>query len=191
MDELSVRQRELADAALRLIARGGLAAATFRAVAAEAGCSVGAVQKAFPSKLAMTSAAFARLRERSAPMPPGEPGRPDLVSWLVELFAGVMPLDPPRRAAQLQGDAFTQWALDDPSAAAAIAGSDAQIRGLIASLIDRARGEGEVPAHVDAAQAAWGILAVAAGAVQQQLYDPAPEQDVRGRLAAAFAALLG
>lgn len=188
--ELTTRQQELADAALRLIAQGGLAACTFRAVAAEAGCSVGAVQKAFPSKTTMTAAAFSRLREQSAPLPPGEPGRPNLRIWMIDLFMQVMPLDPSRRATQVQGDAFGQWAREDPAAASAIAESDAHIRSLLASLIDRARLEGEVPQHVDAQLAAWGILAAASGAAQQLLYDPASEARTRDRLAATFKALL-
>lgn len=188
--ELNARQQELVDAALRLIAQSGLAAASFRAVAAEAGCSLGAVQKAFPSKDLLITAAFWRLRERAAPLPQGEPGRPNLQAWLVELFMQVMPLDPDRRATQIQGDALAQWALDEPAAAEAIAGSDVHIRGLLASLIDRARGEGEVPDGVDAQVAAWAILALATGTAQQLLYDPLPEPQVRAHLELAIGALL-
>jgi len=47
MDALSARQGELADAALRILGRDGIAAVSFRAVAAESGWSLGAVQKAF------------------------------------------------------------------------------------------------------------------------------------------------
>lgn len=59
---LTPRQAELADAVLGLIAREGIAGVSYRAVAAESGWSLGAVQKAFPSKGEMLSAAFARLR---------------------------------------------------------------------------------------------------------------------------------
>lgn len=188
--ELNARQQELADAALRLIAQGGLPAATFRAVAAEAGCSVGAVQKAFASRATMITAAFTRLRERSVAMPAGEPGRPSLREWLVDMFLQVLPLDAPRRATQMQSDAFAQWAMDDPAAAAEIAESDEAIRGRLAQLIGRARAEGEVPEHVDPQQAAWAVLVVANGAAQQLLYDPVSESATRERLTAAFGALL-
>ena len=136
--ELTPRQAELADAALRIVARDGLVAVSFRAVAAEAGWSLGAVQKAFPSKVRMLAAAFARLRDRAAPIPPGEPGRPTLAGWLVELLLGILPLDLDRTAAQRQGDAFAQLALLDPDVAQAVAASDAQVRAS-ASLVAGAR----------------------------------------------------
>ena len=187
---LTPRQSELADAALRIVARDGLVAVSFRSVAAEAGWSVGAVQKAFPSKDRMLAAAFARLRERAAPLPPGEPGRPTLAGWLVELLLGILPLDLDRTAAQRQGDAFAQLALLDPEVAQAVADSDAQVRGLLASLVGRARAEGEVGDRVDPATTAWAVLALAQGLAAQLLYAPEPEDVVRERLEVVVPALL-
>lgn len=70
---LTVRQSELADVALAIVAREGMAAVTFRAVAAESGWSLGAVQKAFRAKDELVRAMFIRLRERGAsPSPGGE-----------------------------------------------------------------------------------------------------------------------
>ena len=188
--ELTRRQAELADFALRLIARDGLPGLSFRAVAAAAGCSLGAVQKAFPSKERMLAAAFAQLRRTAAPLPPGQPGRPTLRSWLVALLLGILPLDEPRIAAQRQGDAFAQRALTDPGIAAAIAESDTQVRGLLASLIARARAENEVPQHVDPATTAWAVLALAQGLAAQLLYMPEPETTIRDRLDSTIGALL-
>jgi len=74
---LTPRQAGFADAALRLLAREGMASVTFRTVAAEAGMSLGAVQKAFPSKDVMLRVMFARLRETSAgPAQQGSAGPP-------------------------------------------------------------------------------------------------------------------
>lgn len=188
--ELTGRQTELADVVLAIIARDGLPAASFRAVAVESGWSLGAVQKAFPSKDKMLSAAFSRLRARSLPLPAGEPGRPRLDGWLVGLLLTILPLDQERIAAQRQGDAFAQHALTDPSIAAAIAASDDHIRGLLASLITRAQSEGEVPATVDPAVTAWAVLAIAQGLAAQLLYRPEPESDVRRRLKHTVGALL-
>ncbi|WP_417233879.1 TetR/AcrR family transcriptional regulator [Arthrobacter sp.] len=189
--ELTRRQTELADAALRIIARTGMADLSFRNVANEANCSLGSVQKAFPSKKLMLTAMFAQLRESAASLPQGDPGRPDLHNWLVALIVGILPLDEQRLAAQRQGDAFAQAALADPEIAAAIAGSDRQVRQLLASLIARARAEGEVPEHVDAETTAWAVLALAQGLAAQLLYGPEAEADVRERLDIAVAALLG
>lgn len=188
--ELTARQTELADAALAVIADAGLPGLSFRAVAARAQCSLGSVQKAFPSKERMLAAAFGRLRERSVPLPDGEPGRPTVREWFVELLLRILPLDDERRAAQRQGDAFAQHALDDPDLASAIASSDAHLRSLLASLVARARSEGEVGARVDPDVTAWAVLAVAQGLAAQLLYDPESEDAVRARLDVALAALL-
>ncbi|MEH0109428.1 TetR family transcriptional regulator C-terminal domain-containing protein [Tersicoccus sp. MR15.9] len=188
--ELTERQQELADAALRIIGRDGMPALSFRSVAAEAACSLGSVQKAFPSKERMLAASFARLRENAAPLPPGEPGRPTLRAWLVSLLLGILPLDDERRAAQRRGDAFAQQALADPGIAGAIAQSDAQVRGLLASLIGRAQAEGEIPLHVDPEIAAWSILALAQGLAAQLLYRPEFEGELRARLDVTVGALL-
>lgn len=188
---LTPRQRELADAALAVVAREGLPGLSFRAVAAEAGCSLGSVQKAFPSKQVMVTAAFERLREAAAPLPASEPGRPTLRGWLVELLLGILPLDDRRRAAQRQGDAFAQQALTDPDIAAAIAASDTEVRGLLASLVRRAQSEDEVGALVDPETTAWAVLAIAQGLAAQLLYAPIPEEDVRSRLTSVVGALLG
>ena len=188
--DLTPRQSELADSALRIVARDGMEALSFRAVAAEAGCSLGSVQKAFPSKQRMLSAAFLRLRQTAAPLPPGEPGRPQLKDWLVALLLGILPLDQARRDAQRQGDAFAQRAETDPDIATAITESDSQVRGLLASLVARARSEGEVPEGVDPDVTAWAVLALAQGLAAQLSYEPQLESEIRKRLDATITTLL-
>ena len=188
--DLTPRQSELADSALRIVARDGMEALSFRAVAAEAGCSLGSVQKAFPSKQRMLSAAFLRLRQTAAPLPPGEPGRPQLKDWLVALLLGILPLDQARKDAQRQGDAFAQRAESDPDIATAITESDSQVRGLLASLVARARSEGEVPEGVDPDVTAWAVLALAQGLAAQLSYEPQLESEIKKRLDATITTLL-
>jgi AcrR family transcriptional regulator len=118
---LTPRQVELADAALRIVARQGMRAVTFRSVAAESGWSLGAVQKAFATKVDLHAAMFARLRGSVGPAPTHEPGRPTLHAWLVELVASVLPLDERRRDLELQGAAFAELAAHDPEIAGVIA----------------------------------------------------------------------
>jgi AcrR family transcriptional regulator len=179
VDALTARQSELADAALRILGRDGIAAVSFRAVATESGWSLGAVQKAFASKADLDAAVLQRLRESSVTMPPGEPGRPTLRGWLVELALAVLPLDAARREATLRGAAFAERAAFDEAIGRTIAGGDAGIRGLVARLVSRARAEGEVPAELDPDRVAWAFLALITGAATQLLYDPVPEDDVR------------
>lgn len=94
--DLTARQAELADAALRIVAREGLAAVTFRSIAAESGWSLGAVQKAFATKDAILTAMFARLRASAGRLPASEPGRPTLRAWLVSQQPSWLPLDAER-----------------------------------------------------------------------------------------------
>ena len=188
--ELSTRQAEFADAALRLLAREGMAAVSFRTVAAEAGMSLGAVQKAFPSKDHMLRAMFARLRETASLPVLGEPGRPTLRGWLVDLMVTVLPLDEPRRRAELQGAAFAERAAYDHAIGEAIAASDRELREAFARLVRRAQAEGEVAVSIDPDVAAWGVLALMQGSASQLLYDPLPEEVVRERCRTTVHALL-
>jgi AcrR family transcriptional regulator len=190
MDALSARQGELADAALRILARDGMAAVTFRAVAAESGWSLGAVQKAFATKAELDASVLQRLRETSVTMPPGEPGRPTLRGWLVELALAVLPLDQARREATIRGAAFAERAAFDESIGRTVAEGDAVIRGLVARLVSRARSEGEVSTDLDPDHVAWAFLALISGAATQLLYDPASEADVRARMDDAIRGLL-
>lgn len=187
---LTRRQAEFADAALGLLARVGMSAVTFRAVAAESGCSVGAVQKAYRSKEELLGAMFARLRDRAGPAPASEPGRPTLHAWLLELFVQIQPLDAHRRDLTLQGAAFSERAVHDESVAAAIVESDREVRVLLASLVQRARAQGEV-GDVDPEHVAWAFLALAQGAATQLLYEPQESDVVRAHASAAITALLG
>lgn len=188
--ELTPRQGELADAALAVLARSGITALSFRVVATEARCSVGAVQKAFPTKEKMIIAAFTRLRHSAVPLPPGEPGRPTLQHWLVEFALCVLPLDAPRAAAQRQGDALGDYAANNPMIADAIASSDDHLRTLLSRLITRANHEGELPGNPDPDPTAWALLAVIQGAAAQLRYQPRTDADIRRLLDHAFQRLL-
>lgn len=189
--DLTVRQAELADAGLRLVAREGMGSVTFRAIAAESGWSLGAVQKAFSSKGQILRAMFARLRQTSVVLPPDEPGRPTLHGWLVELLLCLLPLDEPRRTALLHGAAFAERAAYDPEIGAAIAASDTELRGLLAALVRRAQGEGEVAAGADPDVVARAFLALATGLATQCLYDPLGPDEARRFAVEAVAGLLG
>ncbi len=187
---LTPRQAELADAALRIVAREGMRAVTFRSVAAESGWSLGAVQKAFASKVDLHAAMFARLRASAGPPEATEPGRPTLHAWLVELVAGVLPLDERRRALELQGAAFAELAAYDSGLGQVIAADDRRLLGLLAGLVRRAQGEGEVDGRLDPDVVAWAVLAILQGAANQLLYDPRPEEEIRALVGPALAGVL-
>ncbi|HEY3339039.1 MAG TPA: helix-turn-helix domain-containing protein [Propionicimonas sp.] len=176
---LTPRQAGFADAALRLLARHGMAAVTFRTVAAEAGMSLGAVQKAFPTKDVMLRVMFARLRDSSAGPAPRGPGGPTVEAWLVERMMSLLPLDAARRAAELQRVSFAERAAFDPAIAAAVAASDHELRVALADMMRDAQANGQLPSSVDPDAAAWAARAFVKGMASQLLYDPAPEYAVR------------
>jgi AcrR family transcriptional regulator len=61
----ALRRRQITDAVARITVRGGLAAATFREVAAEAGVSVRLIQYYFGSKAELMLATHRRVSERA------------------------------------------------------------------------------------------------------------------------------
>lgn len=188
---LTPRQAEYADAALEVLSRDGLGGVSFRSVAGQAERSLGAVQKAFPTKTDLLNAMFARLRDSAVPLPASEPGRPTLVAWLTELFLLMQPLDDERRAAYARSSAFTDHALRDATVAQAITAGDREIRARLESLVRRAQAEGEVPESVDPTHAIWAYLALAQGTAAQLLLDPGEADGLTERARTAISALLG
>lgn len=187
---LTPRQAHFADAALRLLTREGMGSVTFRTVAAEAGMSVGAVQKALPTKGIMLRVMFARLRETSAGPAHTEPGGPAVGSWLVERIMSLLPLDEQRRAAELQRVSFAERAAFDPEIAAAVAASDHELRSALADMMRKAQVNGQLPASVDPDAVAWAARAFIQGMASQLLYDLAPEESVRRQCQWVVATLL-
>lgn len=189
--ELTPRQAQFADVALRLLTREGIGSVSFRTVAAEAGMSLGAVQKAFPSKDHMLRVMVARLRETSAGLVQIEPGGPSIEAWLIERMLSQLPLDEPRRAAELQRVAFAERAAFDADIAAAVAASDHELREALAVLLRQAQVSGQLSASVDPDAAAWAARAIIQGMAGQLLYDPVPEESVRQQCQWVVKALLG
>lgn len=173
------RTRELADAALRVVSREGLSALSFRTLAAEAGCSLGAVQKAFASKEEILAAVVAEAQRKVAGSLSGEPGRPTLRAWLVELVLATLPLDADRRSASIIGVALSDRAPFDAELAQSLKNADDELRAKLALLAGRAIAEGELLANVRPQLFARAIVAFMAGLAGQLLYDPQPEEAVR------------
>lgn len=96
------RRRELAEALLRVAARDGFAAVSVRTVAAEAGCSPGALRHYHASQDTLVVAALEQLTERVAARLQPRLGAlrdaPDdeAVARAAELLEELLPLDPSR-----------------------------------------------------------------------------------------------
>ena len=186
----SIRQDEFADAALRIVAREGLAALSFRSVASESGWSLGAVQKAFTSKEALLLATLERAQSRVIGESSAEPAQPTLEIWLVTLVLATLPLDAERRAAVVVGIAFADQAPFDPAIAERLRASDEAIRTMLIRLFGWRRAEGELVARLDNDALVRAVLAFAGGLASQLLYDPQPASAVDALVSGTIASLL-
>lgn len=184
------RTRELADAALRVVSREGLSALSFRTLAAEAGCSLGAVQKAFASKDEILAAVVAEAQRNVTSTLSNEPGRPTLHQWLIELVLATLPLDAGRRSATIIGVALSDRAPFDAELAQSLRTADDDLRSKLALLTGRAIAEHEVHASVKPQLFARSLVAFMAGLAGQLLYDPQPEEQVRELVEATVNGLL-
>ena len=109
------RRQDLADAVWRVIERDGVEAASLRAVAAEAGWSVGALRHYFATQTDLLTFAMELVMQRVAgrlrTAPADAPPRDRAEQALHE----VLPLDAARRAEMLVWLAFTSRSLFDPA----------------------------------------------------------------------------
>ncbi len=130
------RRRELVDATWRVVHREGADGATVREIAAEAGCSPGALRYYFPAQSELIGLAMEvvaeRVRERIAALEPGD----DVPVAVERLLEQVLPLDDERRTEMEVWLAFSARAQSD---AALRAQRDAQhdaLRGFVRRCID-------------------------------------------------------
>ncbi|GAA1871283.1 TetR/AcrR family transcriptional regulator [Myceligenerans crystallogenes] len=168
------RRRQITDAARRVVARDGLAAATFQTVAAEAGISVRLVQYYFGTKRefllathrAVAEDAGTRLAARLAAL--GEsPPRAVVRGILAEL----LPADDARRQDAVVLDAFHSAALTGSEVAAAdTIGAPRVIVDLVAGQLRRIEGASRGTSSAD--DDAWLLVLAAAGLAQAMLVDP-------------------
>ncbi|GAA1357113.1 hypothetical protein GCM10009596_07460 [Arthrobacter rhombi] len=167
------RVSEFADAALRIVGRDGMVALSFRAVAAEAGWSLGAVQKAFATKQELLLAALERAQVAVVSEVTSRPARPDLRTWLGDLIMETLPFDDARRAAVVVGIAFSDRAPFDAEIAAILQGQSAGVREQLVRLLEWRRADGELRAALDDAAIARALLAFAGGLAAELIYTPA------------------
>jgi len=148
------RRREIIEALMRITVRGGLSAASFREVAAEAGVSVRLVQYYFGTKADLMHAANryvlqrmgARIAQRVASLGADAPPR-DIVLAVVNTF---LPNDDESREAMLLFYAFYTAQMTDPTLARKEARDVPQdLAALIARQIRRAQATGDAPTDID------------------------------------------
>ncbi|QJW35601.1 TetR/AcrR family transcriptional regulator [Cellulosimicrobium protaetiae] len=139
------RRAQITDAARRVIGREGLEAATFQAVATEAGVSVRLVQYYFGNKDGLLAATHRAVVDASAarfgaggPAPRTPPTPYDVLRGVV---VALLPLDAERRADAVVLAAFHAAALTrGPAAQEALLPAPRALVDVVAEQLDRARG---------------------------------------------------
>lgn len=184
------RTAEFADAALRVVERDGMTALSFRTVAAEAGWSLGAVQKTFATKQELLLAALQRAQVTVVSEVTSRPAQPDLRTWLGDLVMDTLPLDDARRAAVIVSIAFSDRAPFDEEIAGILREQSAAVRSQLTGLLAWRRAEGELRAVLDDAAIARALLAFAGGLASELIYTAADPDDVNELVRATVDALL-
>jgi AcrR family transcriptional regulator len=159
------RRAELTEAAARVIARAGIEAATVREVAAEAGCTTGALTHYFADKRELLLTTFQEsLTRRRAQRPDRAEITPG--AKLRASLEGALPLDDERRRHWMVTIACCSQAVADPELAAAQQDAYREFRAHVADLV----------ADIDPASAAEGfaerLIAISDGIAMQALFDP-------------------
>jgi AcrR family transcriptional regulator len=168
----AARQRELADAACRVIARDGLAGTTLADVAAESGWSIGSIRHYFPNKDELVGSALwrvgervdDRIRRRTA----GGMTLKDLRAALAEL----LPLDAQRLEEALVHLAFMAQAAVVPELAEAAEGAAQRLQEPLAARLAYAIQAGELPGHLDAGHEATRLRVLLDGLAIQLVTTP-------------------
>ncbi|PZG24306.1 TetR family transcriptional regulator [Spongiactinospora gelatinilytica] len=92
------RRELLAEATWRVIVRDGVAGASVRTIAAEAGQSTGSLRHIFPTHAELLAFALKLVIERATARVAALPPRPTAVETVQEVAAELLPLDRDRRA---------------------------------------------------------------------------------------------
>lgn len=164
------RRARVAEVAADLIAERGLDGATFREIAVAAGTSTAIVSHYFADKkdlLRFTyGAAASRARRRLDIELAGDRG------MLLGALVALLPTDKASRRDWRVWFAFWGIAVADSEMAAEQRSHVRSTRTVIARLISRMITSGDLPAGVDAEEAARDLLAVVMGLAAQAVFDP-------------------
>lgn len=177
------RREEIAEAVWAITAREGLGAATMRAVAAECGLSVGAVQHSFACQAALQQFAMELIVRRAADRLNAIGSASDAATpeTITALLLNLLPLDRERELEARVWLAFFNAALTNDELAPYVAEIDALInafcRACLAQLEGLSNGDERAPGRmIDPDSCALALHALLDGLTLHILADPSPEQ---------------
>ena len=184
------RRDEFAGAAIRIIARSGLEALTVRAVAEEAGWSVGALQKSFSSVDDLVRAAVALTIATADARIAATPQTGSLAADIASMVEQTLPLDQTRRDEAKVWAALITRAVDVPWMAELFVSQDRVVTDQLAAALAGAVRHGLLPADTDTLAVATAIIGLSDGFAARLLYNPGSETEVLNALRYGLAALL-
>ncbi|MEV5831317.1 TetR/AcrR family transcriptional regulator [Spirillospora sp. NPDC052242] len=161
------RRRQIARAVFDLIGERGMEGATLRDAARQAGVSMGAVQRCFPTKEQMVACVMEHMQQRitervRAQVP--DIAEPDAAMTTLEhTLAATLALDPPSSAETRVWLAFTAQAAIDPALAAVQYEQYTGLAELIALLIGAAQTHGHARPDLDPRQEAEALITLTDG----------------------------
>lgn len=168
----AARRATLAAALWRVVERDGVPAVTARAVAAEAGWSVGALQHYFPSRGTLIVFAMETVEEgvrrRLEALDPTAPPRPAVQAFLEQL----VPLDPQRRLEAEVWFALTSHAQSDPAVVAHRQEVDEALWDAARSVVEELARVGQLAPHRDPDTEAVRMHALLDGLALQAITRP-------------------
>ncbi len=170
------RGAHLLDAALAVVADGGLAGLSVRTVAARAGTSPAQVQYYFPSKSALVAAAYEHASDQYLDAIRPELSGPRTVDRLRRILWAWLPLSPDAERRARVWVAFAAAAVTDPVLATAAAAVDADLRRWLADDLAALHRDGLVSLHSDPGDAAAQLLALLDGTTVHTLLRPLPDR---------------
>ncbi|WP_306336501.1 TetR/AcrR family transcriptional regulator [Streptomyces sp. KL118A] len=180
------RRSRIAEAVCLLIARSGMESVSLRDVAAEAGVSMGAVQRCFRTKDEMLLFALEGISERIGDRAKARieaSGTPESAVTLLDQALSALALVEPedRTEAQVWG-AFVAHAAVSEELAGVLRDTYAKLHDLLVWLLDYGRTTGELRPDVDAPTEARALLALTDGLTAQTVVGHHTPESARGVL---------
>lgn len=176
-DHLAARRQQILDAARSCFLRNGFHSTSMQDVIAEAGLSVGAVYRYFPSKTELIRATVGQLvgeveaTLKAIAADPSVP-LPDAMARALEIMEpNLGPNGMMRFAVQMWAEA-----LREPEMGEFVSGVYVGLRATFVTLAHRARATGEVPATVDPEALGAALFSLLLGFALQRLLTGTPER---------------
>lgn len=167
-----LRREELAEAAFRVVARGGVDGASLRLVSQEAGWSIGSMRHYFATKAELLVFALRHAADRIEERIAGLPADRTPLEHLREVAAELLPLDAGRREEAKVYVAFLARATVDRDLAPAAEAAWRQLHEPLAAHVAAAAHSGELDSDLDAEREASRLHALIDGLTLHVLTAP-------------------